>query len=275
MKDDQMLIIEKQKLSTPFIAQGERFQTLEGDLRGAGAVILSGFVPASKYEEPGRGSLTKKIDGSVISVHRRFLSRNSLNSLPVFAGLTHPGAKAPLGVKREVPSVIPELDGPCARKMERIKTWDCEMLSVLMGEAAKAAGQAGYDGVVLEAQAGTLLGDMMREKKNFRKDKYGGNVLNRARLVCACIEEIKQSDLTLLIRLSLDEEEKEESVMQILLMKEAGIDGVIIDSGDERLAGLVKDLTGLPVLFTRKTPFLAGAALSAVGKRGDGLVFQA
>lgn len=56
--------------------------------------------------------------------------------------------------------------------------------------AAKKAKQAGFDGVEVHAANGYLLDQFLRDGSNYRTDRYGGSVGNRARLLFELVEAV-------------------------------------------------------------------------------------
>ncbi len=56
--------------------------------------------------------------------------------------------------------------------------------------AAKSALEAGFDGVELHAANGYLLDQFLRDATNKRADRYGGDIINRARLLIEVVESV-------------------------------------------------------------------------------------
>ncbi|SCK09391.1 N-ethylmaleimide reductase [Variovorax sp. HW608] len=58
--------------------------------------------------------------------------------------------------------------------------------------AARAALDAGFDGVQIHAGNGFLLDQFLRDSSNVRRDSYGGSVQNRCRLMLEVVEAVSQ-----------------------------------------------------------------------------------
>ncbi len=71
------------------------------------------------------------------------------------------------------------------------------------GEAAKRAKEAGYDIIEIHAGHGFLINQFLSPMINKRKDEYGGEPLNRARILFEIIEEVKLKAKNILISVRL------------------------------------------------------------------------
>ena len=59
-------------------------------------------------------------------------------------------------------------------------------------QAAENAREAGFDGVEVQAANGYLLDQFLRDGSNWRDDRYGGSIENRARLLMEVLETVTQ-----------------------------------------------------------------------------------
>jgi 2,4-dienoyl-CoA reductase-like NADH-dependent reductase (Old Yellow Enzyme family) len=81
--------------------------------------------------------------------------------------------------------------GSCDDDIPELTTSDIEKIKDAFVEACGLAHEAGADGVDIKACHGYLLGEMLRPN-NRRQDIYGGDAMNRARLICDIIKEVKR-----------------------------------------------------------------------------------
>lgn len=91
-------------------------------------------------------------------------------------------AVRPEGVLRTPTGKLP-YEEPAAMTQEQIKTVVAEFRA-----AAKAAVEAGFDGIELHGGNGYLLQSFLAKKTNLREDGYGGSVPNRCRLLLEIVD---------------------------------------------------------------------------------------
>ena len=135
-------------------------------------------------------------------------------------------------------------------------------------DAAVRAKKAGFDGVEIHGAHGYLLAQFMSKLTNKRVDQYGGNLTNRARIVCEIIKGIKEAcgeEYPVCVRTSGDEAVEggnsiQDAAAQAMLFEEAGADlinvsyGVAIESyyaeSGFNIANVkrVKDVVNIPVI---------------------------
>lgn len=75
-------------------------------------------------------------------------------------------------------------------------------------EAAERARRAGFDGVEIHGAHGYLLSSFLSPASNARSDQYGGEIENRARLLCEVIRAVKErvgGELAVWVRLDAKE----------------------------------------------------------------------
>jgi 2,4-dienoyl-CoA reductase-like NADH-dependent reductase (Old Yellow Enzyme family) len=105
--------------------------------------------------------------------------------------------------------------------------------------AAMRAKGSGFDGVELHAAHGYLLSQFLSPYTNRRQDEYGGNLVNRARVIQTIIRRIKErygDDFTVLVKMNSDDylsggNKLKESVEIARLISAAGADGLEISGG--------------------------------------------
>ncbi|KAH0349155.1 NADH:flavin oxidoreductase/NADH oxidase, partial [Aureobasidium melanogenum] len=117
--------------------------------------------------------------------------------------LHHGGARAQksLGSDPVGPSAVPEM-GVRALSLEDVETLRDDYV-----RAAKRAEMAGFDGVEVHAAFGWVLSQFLSPTYNYRTDRYGGSLENRARLLFEVIDRIRATcrpDFQIGLRLSME-----------------------------------------------------------------------
>jgi len=110
-----------------------------------------------------------------------------------------------------------------------------------MGEAAKRAKKAGFDGVQMHAAHGYLLTQFLSPYFNTRTDEYGGNIENRARIIFDVLESMKKhagSDFPIFIKMHSDDQwgdkglSEKESLWIAKELEKKGISGIEFSGGN-------------------------------------------
>ncbi|KAE8155682.1 FMN-linked oxidoreductase [Aspergillus tamarii] len=115
----------------------------------------------------------------------------------VIAQLCHPGRQTPIYLQ-PFPigaSDLPVKGGDFGRDFGRPRQATTEdIVRIIQGfvHAAAYAERAGFDGIQLQAAHGHLLSQFLSSRTNHRKDRYGGNIQNRIRLISEIQERISE-----------------------------------------------------------------------------------
>ena len=108
------------------------------------------------------------------------------------------------------------------------------------GEVAYVCYQAGFDGVQVHCAHGYLLAQFMSQTTNKRTDEYGGDLMNRSRIVFEIIAEIKRrvNDPTFIVCVKINSVEfqpggstPEDCLQMCIKFEEAGVDFVDLSGG--------------------------------------------
>ncbi len=163
----------------------------------------------------------------------------------IFAQLDHAGVVAERSVIHECPkgpSPLPErlvAGGPLTEAGEAMTAEDIELVTEAFIRAAERARKAGFDGVQLHAAHGFLLSQFLSPLFNRREDAWGGDNARRARLVLDIIRGIRKvcgDDFPVIAKVNGSDMLEggltpEQSAEQVVLMVEAGLDGVEVSGG--------------------------------------------
>ncbi|MFQ6070167.1 MAG: NADH:flavin oxidoreductase [Candidatus Aminicenantales bacterium] len=106
-------------------------------------------------------------------------------------------------------------------------------------KAAGRAREAGFDGVELHAAHGYLLSSFISPFTNRRKDRWGGSIVNRSRIIIEILRGIKKQqgkNFPVIIKLNSSDFfpgglEIEESLKIAKILDEEGIDGIEVSGG--------------------------------------------
>lgn len=162
---------------------------------GAGAVYVEGPAidpPLSKIAVKG----LQLDDDKYIDSFSRLVDGIHKHDCPAFLQLLHAGPWHQSFVTELQPvasSMPPEIEfadwgfGPS----RQLTKGEVEGIIEKFADAAGRAAKAGFDGVDINAGGAHLLTTFLSKYLNTRKDKYGGKLENRARIVTDIIREIK------------------------------------------------------------------------------------
>jgi 2,4-dienoyl-CoA reductase-like NADH-dependent reductase (Old Yellow Enzyme family) len=117
--------------------------------------------------------------------------------------LHHAGYRSP---KRCVPQAVGPSEDP-ASGARALSTTEVEELVADFVSGAKRAERAGFDGVELHGAHGYILTQFLSPADNRRKDRYGGSLENRARVILEIIDGVRdacRADFQLGLRLSAE-----------------------------------------------------------------------
>jgi 2,4-dienoyl-CoA reductase-like NADH-dependent reductase (Old Yellow Enzyme family) len=144
-------------------------------------------------------------------------------------------------------------------------------------QAALRAVAAGFDFVEIHAAHGYLLHEFLSPLANQRTDRYGGDLLNRARLTLEVVDAVRSAwpgHLPLFVRISATDWAEggwtaDESVDLAGLLREHGVDLVDCSSGGMVPYATIPVGPGYQVGFAARIKREAGIATAAVGMITD------
>ncbi len=123
---------------------------------------------------------------------------------------------------------------PVPKALERHEVKD---LVQAWGNAARRAGEAGFDVLELHGAHGYLVHQFLSERSNQRTDEYGGSEPNRMRFITEITEAVRAhwpDDKPLFVRLSVEDNAgwgPEQSVRLAKILKPRGVDVIDCSSG--------------------------------------------
>lgn len=169
------------------------------------------------------------------------------------------------------PSAVPHSEkSPVPRAMTR-----AEIREVVeaWGQAARRAGEAGFDVVEVHGAHGYLIHQFLSPAANRRTDDYGGSLENRMRFATEVIGEVRKfwpAEKPLFYRTSAVDEAGwtiEDSIALARVLREAGVDVVDCSAGgmSDQVVSETTPHYGYQVEYARRIKAGAGIMTMAVG----------
>ncbi len=252
---------------------------------GGFSLLITEFLCIS---EEGLATTTQAgiYDDKFIPMLSRLTERVHANGSHIFAQLHHAGRIQGTGTT-SLPAVgaspIPEKGR--IQKVHELTTDEVQEMIQKFTTAALRAQKAGFDGVEIHGAHGYLLAQFLSKAVNRRVDQYGGNLTNRARIVCEIIESIRKAcgkDFIIGVRTSGCEgfhggNTMEDAAAHAILFEKAGADLIhvsygipiqsyYVDSGfNIPNVKKIKDVVSIPVIGVGRIndPALALSALES------------
>lgn len=207
--------------------------------KGGFGLITTEFMCVS---EEGLAEKTQAsiYDDCFIPMLTKLVDRVHQNRSKIFAQLQHSGRLQ--GIDTTSLMAVGASSIPDKNKLIKVHELTTDEIQVVIQkfvDAACRAQKAGFDGVEIHGAHGYLLAQFLSKGVNKRVDQYGGNITNRARIVCEIIEAIKKecgNDFPVTVRTSGDEgyyggNDIEDAVAQAKLFELAGADAIHISHG--------------------------------------------
>ena len=153
--------------------------------------------------------------------------------------LAHAGNFANEKLTGQPPFVVSDFEGLASSPRQEITLQDIREIVSAFAGAARRAKAAGFDGVQIHSAHGYLLSQFLSPVFNKRKDEYGGNVGNRARVHLEVYQAIRQAvgqGYPVLIKLNCRDFMEngmglEDSLQVAKLLANAGMDAIELSGG--------------------------------------------
>lgn len=207
--------------------------------KGGFGLIFTEFLCVS---EEGLAEKTQAgiYDDCFIDMLSQLTNRIHEDDSKIFAQLQHSGRLQGVGTTDLM--AVGATSMPANGKDNKVHELTIDEIKVIINKFASAAiraKKAGFDGVEIHGAHGYLLAQFMSKGVNKRVDEYGGNITNRARIVCEIIKAIKEvcgNDFPIIVRTSGNEgyyggNDIEDAMAQALLFEESGADAIHVSYG--------------------------------------------
>jgi 2,4-dienoyl-CoA reductase-like NADH-dependent reductase (Old Yellow Enzyme family) len=205
---------------------------------GGIGLIITGHTYVSKEGQAVQQQLGLHRDGLIggfadltRAVHER--------GARIIVQLSHAGCRADVGqtgVEPIGPSVLKGEQGQVCRAMMQD---DIDCVAEAFSDAAERAKKAGFDGVQIHGAHSYLLSEFLSPCHNARRDRYGGSVENRARMLLDVVAAVRGRlghDGLLSVKINSDDFieggfVKEDMLAVCPLLGEAGVDAIELSGG--------------------------------------------
>jgi len=153
--------------------------------------------------------------------------------------LAHAGNFAAEALTGQPPLVVSDYEGLAKTPRREITAHDIREIVASFADAARRAKSAGFDGVQIHSAHGYLLSQFLSPIFNRRRDDYGGDIRNRARVHLEVFQAIRAAvgkDYPILIKMNCRDFAKnglsaEASVQVAGFLADAGLDGIELSGG--------------------------------------------
>ncbi|QBR01122.1 NADH:flavin oxidoreductase/NADH oxidase family protein [Paraburkholderia pallida] len=163
---------------------------------GGTGLLITGNVMIDARALTGPGGVVLE-RGTPLEPFRRWATGARKHGARIWMQINHPGRQviAAMGRDAWAPSAVP-LDMGKHSKMfaEPRAMTEAEIHEVIerFADTARAAEQAGFDGVQIHAAHGYLLSQFLSPLTNRRDDVWGGSLENRARLLLSVVRAVRE-----------------------------------------------------------------------------------
>ncbi len=218
---------------------------------GVGTAVTGNvMIDRSALGEPNNVVLDEQSD---LSKFRAWAQAGQTDGCKIWMQLNHPGKQIPSYLCKEpvAPSAIPLGEGlDKVFNMPRALV-ELEILGIIeqFALSAKAAKDAGFDGVQIHGAHGYLISQFLSSRHNQRDDQWGGSIDNRMRFVLEVYRSIRRqvgSAFPIGIKLNSADYMKggftqEESMAVLQKLGNIGIDLIEISGGTYESPSMVGD----------------------------------
>ena len=206
--------------------------------RGGFGLIFTEFMCVS---EEGLAESTQAgiYDDKFIPMLTKLVNRVHENGAKIFAQIQHLGRQKGNDTPLQAVGASALVSNGKKEPVHELTTDEVQIIEQKFIDAALRAKKAGFDGVEVHGAHGYLLAQFLSKATNKRVDQYGGNITNRARIVCEIVEGIKSvcgKDYLVVVRTSGNEDfyggnSIEDALTQAVLFEQANADAIHISYG--------------------------------------------
>ena len=174
--------------------------------------------------------------------YKKFTDKIHAYGTKIIPQITHPGPESISSFFGVTPISSSGYLNSMYQQTRELKIEEIPNIISMYVNTSYQAKQAGFDGIELHCAHGyMLLGSFLSPLKNKRTDAYGGNIMNRARLLFEVVEAIKDkcgNDFPIILRMSGSEKIPggntiEDTLQLIPELEKRGVDAFEVSGGSQ------------------------------------------
>ncbi len=174
--------------------------------------------------------------------YKKFTDKIHVYGTKIIPQITHPGPESISSYFGVTPISSSGYLNSMYQQTRELKIEEIPNIISMYANTSYQAKQAGFDGIELHCAHGyMLLGSFLSPLKNKRTDAYGGNIMNRARLLFEVVEAIKDkcgNDFPIILRMSGSEKicggnTIEDTLQLIPELEKRGVDAFEVSGGSQ------------------------------------------
>ncbi|MEM6946855.1 MAG: NADH:flavin oxidoreductase/NADH oxidase family protein [Pseudomonadota bacterium] len=205
---------------------------------------LTGNVQVDRHhlEKAGNVVIDGPVEGPALDALKAFAAAAKSCGAPALMQISHAGRQTPIAInpRPAAPSAVAlDLPGKMFGMPRAMEAGEITAVIDAMGQAARVAAQAGFDGVQVHAAHGYLISQFLNPKANRRTDEWGGPLDNRARLLRACVSAAREAGgegFTVSVKLNSADFQKggfshDECLAVVDMLNDLGVDLLEISGG--------------------------------------------
>lgn len=165
--------------------------------RGGAGLLLTGNVQVDRHhlERAGNVVIDRAPDAPMLKRLAAYARAAKSGGSRVWMQLSHGGRQTPkpINPRPKAPSAVPMKPMPLLEFGEPVAMTEADVREVAerFVAAARAADEAGFDGVQVHAAHGYLLSTFLSPVANRRQDRWGGSLEARASLLLGIVERVR------------------------------------------------------------------------------------
>ncbi|MGL4411870.1 MAG: NADH:flavin oxidoreductase [Bacteroidales bacterium] len=220
--------------------------------QGGAATLITGYAFVTKDEQPNPGMMGIYSD-IFIPEYKEFTDKIHSLGANIIMQICYGGSMTTFNVgSRTIWGPSSHINESTGTSAQEITKEEIKYLVDSFAQAARRVKESGFDGVEIHAGHGYLFSQFLSPCFNQRKDEYGGEIHNRARIIYESFQAMRDAvgkEFPILIKLNsadykdggLNEDESFEVAKRL---SEMGIDAIEVTGGNESLRDVVNSNLG-------------------------------